>query len=130
VKSLFATRFEAVQGEDVMHSGTVLLEHERCPCALIEFGVGYLHKPVHTMHILGGEGLIEMADRIRLSRGGKTVELPASEDQSLKVDTHNFCAQIMQGSVALRSWADARRSMEVSVDCARAAESGQRITYP
>jgi len=129
VQSVCATRHEAGEGESYMHSGTVLLKHERCPAAFVELGVGYLSRPQFTMHVLGSEGLLTKGEKIEFSRGGQTVEVHQGPNIAVKVDTDDFVAHVVEGAKPLRAWKDTRRSMQVSLDCTRSAAAGQQISY-
>jgi len=129
VKSIAAVVNVAEERDGLACSGAILIQHERCPAALIEFGMGFPCKPKFTMHILGGGGLIDVNDRVTLTSRGRTRELAQGKNTALKVDTDSFVAQVVNHAPPLRTWPDVMRTMKVSLDCERSSRTGQRMCY-
>jgi hypothetical protein len=59
----------------------------------------------------------------------ETREMEIQEDTSVKSDTDNFVAQIIDRSPPLRSWEDQLGTFRVCLDCERAAVTGEKISY-
>jgi len=129
VKSLQATRHAAGEGDGFMHSGTILMEHENCPASYIEFGMGYPASPAYVVQILGSQGLVRNDKALTVKIGKEATEIEMGKKAALQPDSDNFVAQIVDGAAPHRSWEDGRRTIELSLDCTRSAETGEKIAY-
>jgi predicted dehydrogenase len=130
VRSLVATRHAATAADGVlMHSGTILLECERCPAAYIEFGMGYPNEPAYTAQIVGARGLILKDRQVVVASDDQETAYDLGTNASLKTDTDSFVAQAVRGAPPLRTWEDGRKTLEVCLACSRSAETGERLVF-
>ena len=129
VRSLLATKHTGGQAEGFMHSGTILMEHEKCPAAYIEFGMGYPGSPAYSLEVLGTDGLLVKGKSLSLMVGKEATEVAQPKSDALRADSDNFVAEVVEGAAPMRSWEDGRRTMELSLDCTRSAETGEKLTY-
>ena len=83
------------------------------------------------MSILGTDGYLWYDGKLHLREadadGEEEIELP--KNQALRDDSHSFIAQIALGMPPLRTREDGRRTMEISLDCTRSVETGEKIVY-
>jgi predicted dehydrogenase len=128
-KSLVAVVHDGGTGEEYPLGGTVLMEFEKCPSAIIEWGMGYTAHREDSLRILGTRGVIEKRDSLKVILDDKTSEITMEHDRSLKMDTDNFVSEIIEGSSPLRSWEDQLRTIKTCIDCKTSAETGKKILY-
>lgn len=129
IKSLRAVRDQGLADDRKMRCAIITLEIDRCPLAVLELGVGYHRRRHYTMRILGSEGVLERRREVILSSAGRKRTIEEPDNTALKVDTDSFVRQALGGSNPLRDWDDGRRSLEVALDCMRAADAGEEIVY-
>lgn len=128
-KSLVATVHDGGVGESHPLGGSVLMEMERCPAAYIEWGMGYPGWKEYSFRIVGLDGAIEKAEKLRVVRGDEVMEIEQPANNALELDSENFVAEVLDGAAPLRSWEDNVRTLQLCLDCMRSAETGEKIFY-